>query len=509
MSSLSQRLRELEDFATDVAAGNYPQRTLLGPGSIASKMLRSKSITSSMIDVSNLQAVSTQTGSLNVDASIVVAGGGSISMGLISPTDVINSGFWLGDDVGTPKFRLGSPSRSVVWDGSSLTIKGTIQAEDGYLKSLSVFGDLTLGNSVTDGRLLAGKASYTATTAGFAFDYNSGGNPRINIGSATAYMKWTGTAVEIKGSITADTGTLTDLTINGLLLMSGAGAIIRWSGSSNQISTSGIVTSTLDANGGTLANMTVDGTLTVGSSIVVETTGGTIRSGASSYASGTGWILEYNAGTPRMRIGTTSGNRMSWDGTTMTVRGRIEFGTSDYLENNLLHFGVTGSESSKIEMKNGTEVTYTDLSSLSSSTSGQFTLKTRGTSSRFSAISLNGGNTNGTQNVSMVVHDSTPVLRSTIVLTGDGVVSLAAYNTSSALRSQIQVGQTRVEVILQDASGAGDFRVTDSAGQVQFSVTSNGGFGTPDADTTIAGVQIGRIPWYVNGVLRYIHYYDG
>ncbi|WP_447514065.1 hypothetical protein, partial [Clostridioides difficile] len=33
---------------------------------------------------------------------------------------------------------------------------------------------------------------------------------------------------------------------------------------------------------------------------------GNIRSGASSYASGTGWILEYNGGTPRFRVGTAT-----------------------------------------------------------------------------------------------------------------------------------------------------------------------------------------------------------
>jgi hypothetical protein len=70
----------------------------------------------------------------------------------------------------------------------------------------------------------------------------------------------------------------------------------------------------IDANSGTLASLTVDGALTVGAS-------GSIGSGATSFAAGTGFWLEYNGGTPRLRIGTTAGNRLTWDGTTLTIAG--------------------------------------------------------------------------------------------------------------------------------------------------------------------------------------------
>lgn len=62
----------------------------------------------------------------------------------------------------------------------------------------------------------------------------------------------------------------------------------------------------------TSGNLSITGDLSVGTS-------GLIRSGATSYASGTGYVLDYNGGTPRLRIGTTAANRVTWDGTDLTV----------------------------------------------------------------------------------------------------------------------------------------------------------------------------------------------
>lgn len=64
----------------------------------------------------------------------------------------------------------------------------------------------------------------------------------------------------------------------------------------------------------TAGNLSIVGDLSVG-------TAGVIRSGATAYGTGTGWIMEYNGGTPRFRIGNPAGNRLTWDGTTLTVVG--------------------------------------------------------------------------------------------------------------------------------------------------------------------------------------------
>lgn len=52
-------------------------------------------------------------------------------------------------------------------------------------------------------------------------------------------------------------------------------------------------------------------------------TTGKIYAGKSTFGTGTGWLLEYNSGTPRFEVGNSSGNYMSWNGTTLTVRGTL------------------------------------------------------------------------------------------------------------------------------------------------------------------------------------------
>jgi hypothetical protein len=62
----------------------------------------------------------------------------------------------------------------------------------------------------------------------------------------------------------------------------------------------------------TSGNLSIVGDLSIG-------TGGSIRSGATSFTTGTGFIMEYNGGTPRFRIGNPAGDYMSWDGTTLVI----------------------------------------------------------------------------------------------------------------------------------------------------------------------------------------------
>jgi hypothetical protein len=62
----------------------------------------------------------------------------------------------------------------------------------------------------------------------------------------------------------------------------------------------------------TSGNLSLVGSLDIG-------TAGSLSSGATAYGTGTGYWLDYNGGTPRFRVGTTAGNRLSWDGTDLTL----------------------------------------------------------------------------------------------------------------------------------------------------------------------------------------------
>lgn len=64
----------------------------------------------------------------------------------------------------------------------------------------------------------------------------------------------------------------------------------------------------------TAGNLSLEGSLVIGTS-------GSMRSGATNFTTGTGWYMDYNAGTPRFRIGTAAGDRIAWDGATLTIAG--------------------------------------------------------------------------------------------------------------------------------------------------------------------------------------------
>lgn len=70
---------------------------------------------------------------------------------------------------------------------------------------------------------------------------------------------------------------------------------------------------------GATGNMSITGALSVGTS-------GSISSGATGYASGTGYWLDYNSGTPRFYIGngtSSTSEYLTWSGSAMTVAGAL------------------------------------------------------------------------------------------------------------------------------------------------------------------------------------------
>ncbi|MCK4302637.1 MAG: hypothetical protein KAY24_00150 [Candidatus Eisenbacteria sp.] len=146
-----------------------------------------------------------------------------------------------------------------------MVVRGKIYADDGELYSLDVLGALNIS---TNGVLKSGATGFGAGT-GFFFDYNAG-NPRAYVGSATKYLTFdtsTGLLV-VRGEVKADTGYLKDLTVSGAL----------------NISTSGV-----------------------------------LKSGATAYMTGTGWWLDYNAGSPRFRIGDPTDEYFRWTGSLIEI----------------------------------------------------------------------------------------------------------------------------------------------------------------------------------------------
>lgn len=105
----------------------------------------------------------------------------------------VGTGFWIGDDDGTPKFSIGNASgNKVTWDGSTLTVKGAVTAVSG-----SFTGGVTIG---TGGSLSSGQSAFD-TGAGYWLEYN-GGTPRLSIGDGSGNkVTWDGSTLTVKGEI--------------------------------------------------------------------------------------------------------------------------------------------------------------------------------------------------------------------------------------------------------------------------------------------------------------------
>lgn len=130
--------------------------------------------------------------------------------------------------------------------------------------------------------ILSGVAAFT--------DWGASANTRVRIGNLKG---WSDYAAELYGAAFGDAAA-TNITIDAA-----NGFRVRY-GTTNK----------LVAN--TSGDLSLVGDLTVGTS-------GKLRSGASNFTTGTGYYFDISGSDARARIGTVSGNRITWDGADLTV----------------------------------------------------------------------------------------------------------------------------------------------------------------------------------------------
>ena len=474
----------------DIAAGLY--RIPIGPGAINNKALKPKSVTAGTISVSDLESVNAKTGNLTANGTITVNSTGSIAIGKTSYADDSTGGMWVGYSGGTYKLNLGNSTYSVKWDGSALNITGNITATTGTI------GGWTIG--ATDLTSDAG-ATGMASSGGYRIWVGDAtpANAEFRVSSAGAL---TATSATITGAITATSGTLGTLGITGTLNMASgsifkSGMTAHGTGSGwwfeNNAGTPIMAIGSNSSSGFSFngTNMYLFGQAVIGT--IEVSTNGNIRSGASSYASGTGWILEYNGGTPRFRVGTaTSGtNYLAFDGTNIEMRGKLKFGSggNSYLDGTIQHFELTGSNTAVIEMKAGAANPAIQIEGFANSTDAQSTYSATATNAgtlRAGSVFVNATAADNTTNVT-VRASKAGVTQSEFVAEGDGY----AY------------------VGLGDSAGAKNFEVRDSSGAMVLGVNSDGDIIRPIAnDSTALGAYYGRVPIYINGSLKYLGVYS-
>ena len=485
-----KRISQLEQLVDDIAAGLY--RIPIGPGAISNKALKPKSVTAGTISVADLESVNAKTGSLTVNGALSLNTSGSIAIGKTSYADNATGGLWVGYTGGTYMLNLGNSTYSMKWDGSALNITGNITATTGTI------GGWTIG--ATDLTSDAG-ATGMASSGGYRIWVGDAtpANAEFRVSSAGAL---TATSAKITGDITATSGTLGTLSITGTLNMASgsifkSGMTAHGTGSGwwfeNNAGTPIMAIGSNSSSGFSFngTNMYLFGQAVIGT--IEVSTNGNIRSGASSYASGTGWILEYNGGTPRFRVGTaTSGtNYLAFDGTNIEMRGKLKFGSggNSYLDGTIQHFELTGSNTAVIEMKAGAANPAIQIQGFANSTDAQSTYSATATNAgtlRAGSVFVNATAADNTTNVT-VRASKAGVTQSEFVAEGDGY----AY------------------VGLGDSAGAKNFEVRDSSGAMVLGVNSNGELIRPITnDATALGAYYGRVPIYINGSLKYLAVYS-
>ncbi|MDE2103973.1 MAG: hypothetical protein KGL39_42445 [Patescibacteria group bacterium] len=99
-------------------------------------------ISASQVNASSLQTLTSQTGSLTVND------GGSIASGQSGYNS--GTGFYLGTNGGTAQLSVGNPSGNyMTWDGSALTIAGSITATTGTIGGWTIGSTTLTGGDVT------------------------------------------------------------------------------------------------------------------------------------------------------------------------------------------------------------------------------------------------------------------------------------------------------------------------------------------------------------------------
>lgn len=344
--SIWTEINELRDLTERIVAGEFPTRSPLGPGQIQSKNIRARAITAPLINVSNLEAVNTQTGNLTVDGTITVSTAGKIVSGTntddwatFTTSPGGGQGYFhtydatYGALVAFGDFNNVS-GQYVKWDGTALTIKGVIVASSGSIAGWSITTDAIESPDGSVGMASSGHSS-VAFWAGSVVPT-----------SAEFYVTTAGdlvaTSVDIRGDIWAETGRLDNLDIRGQLTL-GPSGVIATSGTTGWNSGTGLY---YDYNTGaprfslgntsasaglawsTGSGLEVKGTITATSGSFsgdVVITGGNagFRSGQTAYDTGTGFWLGNVGGSPRFSIGNSAGNKLTWNGSTLAITGTL------------------------------------------------------------------------------------------------------------------------------------------------------------------------------------------
>ncbi len=264
----------------------------------------------------------------NITATAGTIGGFNIGSNLTTGAKSAYNDGAAGVFIGSTGIGLGSGfsvSSGGTLNASSATISGNITATSGYI------GNGASGFAINNSHISNNKNSISDSNSGV---YIGTDGISLGIGSTfrvTSAGALTATSATIAGAITATSGFIGNGS-NGFVINStyigngktsstdgnngiyiGTDAIGLGPNSAFRVTNAGAITAT----SGTIGGWTISSN-SISTNNVVFGSNGNIRSGMTSYNSGTGWYLG-NDGT--ISVGNSAGNKLLWTGTRIEVTG--------------------------------------------------------------------------------------------------------------------------------------------------------------------------------------------
>jgi len=117
---------------------------------------------------------------------ITLSGSGYIAGGKSYFTDT-NSGFWLGYYNGYYTFIIGNSSQYLQWDGTTLTVRGDVQASS-VVSGISILSPTIMGGTITTSTTGSGQRVQLSSNAYSAIDFYDAGNNHIAQILGDAYL---------------------------------------------------------------------------------------------------------------------------------------------------------------------------------------------------------------------------------------------------------------------------------------------------------------------------------
>ena len=498
LTYLPEDQEKLEKLDAQVAAMLQDRslgRILNGPLWLSGASVLDGTVTADKISVNTLEAVQTDTGTLNVTGNFTAAASYPALTGarvVISSAGV--KGYNAADAATFNLLVDGSGFIGIGGSQVSWNTSGVVTVPAAAISSLTIadIGSGTFNNNFDagTGRVRAGTTLQRVeiTSAGLAA-YNTGGTQTFLLSAANGSLTHTG----VHTIRNASSGARVELSNVGLRGYNSSGVQtfgLSTSDGSGFLGVSGggfswSAAGTVVINGSLLVSSTITSDkLNVGTLSAISANAGTITAGTIS----AGTVTTGTLAADRISGGSLGGS-FNLGGADMVLNstGKISWASSgSYLSATKLSIQTTGFGTA-LEFKDSTG---TVRGSIYASTAG---------------VEYGGRNGNAGYNIGWtsgtLLYDIGP-----IDITSNGTATIGG-----GLGVSVGVFQSdgNIYMRLGDSAGADIFYIRDSSSVAQFGVNSNGDLIRPIAnDATALGAYYGRVPIYINGSLKYLAVYN-